>query len=556
VPDASTTHAVVRAEAEGYDTTRERLMGRHSANLGFLRAAVAAHGARPIRGVAPLQSTAVSFERLLKTIDPMVGFEWIRTDQMTRVGGTGVLHVADSTVASSARQRQRYGLDAFSVCGVTHTTASSSVMQEIKGLMREPVAPWDALICTSQAVIDTVQLVLAAEGDYLRWRFGPQVRLPDPQLALIPLGVHCGDFEIPEPARAAARRELSLEPDVVTALFVGRLVFHAKAHPFAMYAGLQAAARRTGKKVALLMCGWAPNEPIAQSFRAGAAAFAPDVTTIFLDGRDPAQRDRAWNAADLFVSLSDSIQETFGLTPVEAMAAGLPVVVTDWNGYRDTVRDGVDGYRVKTWAPGPGMGEPLARGLDDRTVGYDRYCWATTCTTAVDLAQLGDALTRLVDDAALRRQLGEAGRRRARELFDWSVIYAQYQALWAELNARRSRAAEDPEWGPLLASAPHAPADALDPYYVFGHYPTAHITAETRLRLAPHATPESLKAHLDHPLFGQLLQSPDELQALVGLLANAELPVATAAQALRLAVPSTARAAGILAKMGMVLLSQ
>ena len=32
------------------------------------------------------------------------------------------------------------------------------------------------------------------------------------------------------------------------------------------------------------------------------------------------------------------MQETFGLTPLEAMAAGLPCVVSDWNGYRDTVR--------------------------------------------------------------------------------------------------------------------------------------------------------------------------------------------------------------------------
>ena len=30
------------------------------------------------------------------------------------------------------------------------------------------------------------------------------------------------------------------------------------------------------------------------------------------------------------------------------MAAGLPVVVTDWNGYKDTVRDKKDGYRIKT----------------------------------------------------------------------------------------------------------------------------------------------------------------------------------------------------------------
>ena len=38
--------------------------------------------------------------------------------------------------------------------------------------------------------------------------------------------------------RARAREALGLEPDEVAALFVGRLVYHAKAHPFAMYRGL------------------------------------------------------------------------------------------------------------------------------------------------------------------------------------------------------------------------------------------------------------------------------------------------------------------------------
>ena len=53
------------------------------------------------------------------------------------------------------------------------------------------------------------------------------------------------------------------------------------------------------------------------------------MNAIFLDGREPEIRINIWSAADIFISLSDNIQETFGLTPIEAMANGLPAIVSD-----------------------------------------------------------------------------------------------------------------------------------------------------------------------------------------------------------------------------------
>lgn len=47
---------------------------------------------------------------------------------------------------------------------------------------------------------------------------------------------------------------------------------------------------------------------------------------------------------DLYVHTA--INESFGLTLVEAMAAGLPVVCTDGGGNRDIMQDGVNGYLV------------------------------------------------------------------------------------------------------------------------------------------------------------------------------------------------------------------
>ena len=55
---------------------------------------------------------------------------------------------------------------------------------------------------------------------------------------------------------------------------------------------------------------------------------------------------QALSACDLVLSLVDNVQETFGLSIAEAMAAGRPVVASNWDGYRDLLRDGIDGFLI------------------------------------------------------------------------------------------------------------------------------------------------------------------------------------------------------------------
>lgn len=543
--------AVIRSEPDGYDMAKTKLMGRQSAGNGFLRAAVSARADRPIYGLSASADSARAFGRIVQAIDPTARFEWIPAEQQARVADVGVLYIADATVATHSRARLSVGVGAYSICGVTHTTASHGVMDELVGLLREAVAPWDALICTSTSVVETVRRVHEAESDYARWRYGVAAAPTPPQLPLIPLGVHCGDFQFSADDRAEARRALGLEPDEVAALFVGRLVFHAKAHPYPMFRALQAAAERTGKRVALIFSGWAPNEGVEKAYRSGAAAFAPDVRVIFVEGREAVGRQNAWAAADLFLSPSDNIQETFGLTPVEAMAAGLPVVVSDYDGYRDTVRADMDGFRVPTWAPAAGNGQGLARAYDAGAINYDHYCWSACAATAVDVPAYSDAVTALVENADLRRRMGEAGRARAREVFDWPVVYAQYEALWADLNARRQAAAASAEQRAWVRAAPLAAPGRLDPFRTFGHYVTNQLDGDTRLALAPGVSRQDLRTALAHPLFGALPISRDVVEALFAALEGGEVTLASLSEPLRARPPIVVRAAGLLVKMGL-----
>ena len=62
----------------------------------------------------------------------------------------------------------------------------------------------------------------------------------------------------------SCRHRLGASEDAIVVLYVGRLSFHAKAHPLAMYQALENAARATQKDVVLVECGWHANDYIEE----------------------------------------------------------------------------------------------------------------------------------------------------------------------------------------------------------------------------------------------------------------------------------------------------
>lgn len=517
-------NAAIYYDPDAYDTTRPRLMGRHAAGEGFLKG-FAAHAA--VDRLVCYARSRTAGDDFARRVARLAGRErpcrWVPFVDLAALAEPGCLFMPGPGIDRPAWQRRHVGGDAYSLCGVTHTIASQRLMDVIGALLIAPLQPWDALICTSQAVRDAVEHVLGQWGAYLEERFGAAAR-PAPRLPVIPLGVDCDALAPATPAAQAARAKLrrahGIDDGDVAVLFVGRLSFHAKAHPAPMYLALEEAARRGAARIHLVQAGWFANESIERDFKEAARTCCPSVRAVFLDGRQPEVRAGVWFAADAFTSLSDNIQETFGLAPVEAMAAGLPVVVSDWNGYRDTVRSGVDGFTVPTVMPPPGLGGDLALRHDLGVDSYDFYIGAASQCVGVDIAAAAAAYARLAGDPELRRTMGAAGRRRAEERFDWRVVIAAYQELWRELGERRRAGGE---------SAPRrapAPADPLrdDPFALFAGYPSRLIALDAVISPAPGGDAAARLARLCrlrmNTFAAELLASGDERDAVLRHLAD------------------------------------
>lgn len=549
---------VLLFEAEGYVMDGPKLMGRQSAGNGFLRAAVkaAAQLQNPsLLAWTPARSSAEIFEQLVGSFSSNVKPGWVPTNRLDLLAQHGALFLPGPGLGDLARRRLRVGPAAWSLTGATYTLCSHAAMDAIVDMVAAPVMPWDALICATRVAKEAVTSLFQLQAEYLAWRFGVK-DFVIPQLPIIPFGVHLSDFDFNEQQKAQARTALDLAADDVAVLFAGRLSFHAKAHPYPMIAALEQAVLKTGKKVTLVLCGQFPNDSVKKAFLDAASTYAPHVRTIWVDGKDPNAYNRAWAGCDVFMSLSDNLQETFGITPVEAMASGLPVIVTDWDGYKDTVVDGETGYRIPTWMPPPDIGMSLAAAFEAGSINYDRYIGLSCLEVCLDNELLVQRLSELVADSTLRVRMGAAGRQRAAQVYEWAVVMKQHMDLWQGLDELRRSAAMNQ--ADFLNRAPKCAPGRQDPYRVFGSFPTHMIGPQTQVSASRVWPMPSWPTLMQDSLFSyaqDFLPNDAAIQKVLSLLEGPSLTVSQLAENAGWDIASTIRLVAQLAKMGHLRLS-
>ncbi len=107
---------------------------------------------------------------------------------------------------------------------------------------------------------------------------------------------------------------------------------------------------------------------------------------------------QVYKASDIFVF--PTLIETFGIVLLEAMAAGLPAVITQAPGADELVQEGITGYRCEQRDP----------------------------------KLLADAIERLIHDKALYEQMKQNALRYSQK-YDWSVIADSYHELYSKVVA-------------------------------------------------------------------------------------------------------------------------
>ncbi|MFC0398760.1 glycosyltransferase [Paraburkholderia rhizosphaerae] len=234
---------------------------------------------------------------------------------------------------------------------------------------------------------------------------------PD-RIEIVPCGFDIDELQ--QVDRDDARAALGWPCDRFIVLQLGRLVQRKGIDN--VIRGMGALRRDYGIDAQLYIVGGnseAPNEiatPEIARLRGIAQREQVATQTTFVGRRGRAHLSQFYSAADVFVTTP--WYEPFGITPVEAMACGTPVIGADVGGIRYSVKHGETGWLVPPRDP----------------------------------SALAARLAALYRDPALARQMGIAGAARAHAEFTWQGVAQSLEAVYRQVakvpRPRREAAAQ------------------------------------------------------------------------------------------------------------------
>lgn len=345
-----------------------------------------------------------------------------------------------------------------------HSLSYSGFLPHLIAMQHADLPPYASLLCSST----DARTVVTRLFDHIDRLYSNGTNKPSGRTLrtdVVPLGQYTEDF-VPRMSRARARTTLGFPLRDIEILYVGRLTPYDKADLDILLRTVATLTSEDKMQIHVVLAG-ADNNGYGAHLekRAQTLSISRDVH-IIPNPPEVIKRMLLWSA-DIFVSPADSVQESFGLAVVEAMAAGLPVIASDWGGYRDIVVDGVTGKLVPT-----AWGNYLHSISIRSEMGlFNADHFALSQGVVLDEDALVHSVRLLAGNRDLRRMMGERGRARAQALYDWKAVIGQQEDLWAELFTIASSHSD----------TQHAPRFPF--WDAFSQYPSRHIASTDWVKL-------------------------------------------------------------------------
>ncbi len=218
------------------------------------------------------------------------------------------------------------------------------------------------------------------------------------KISVIPCGFNKNEFHPVD--RAKARQLLKIHPEEKILLQLGRMVPRKGVDNVIRALSL---LKKNGCSCRLIVVGGESeeanfdNDPEIKRLKEIAAFGDVSDMVTFVGRKNREQLKYYYSSADVFITTP--WYEPFGITPLEAMACGVPVIGSNVGGIKFSVADGKTGFLVPPADPGA----------------------------------LSEKVSLLINDAELREQMRKSSLERVNEIFTWKNVCDQLGELYNQV---------------------------------------------------------------------------------------------------------------------------
>ncbi len=337
-----------------------------------------------------------------------------------------IWHEVDADFSKAISLRERYGPKVYPISATFHVLSYQHLLHDwyLEILLKQTFR-YDTLICTSRAARKALHNTLDHISEKLRHSHNIDLKY-NGSTEIIPLGVDTDLFKPRD--KKQIRHQLGLPKDAFIILWIGRISPLDKADLIPFLLVIKKLINENASKEIKLVLGGTGEEVFNKIIDDAIIDMKIEDFVIVVRPLLTNKRHLYHACADVFVSPVDNIQETFGITPIEAMASGVPQVVSDWDGYRDTVVNEHTGFLIPTFMADLDQELALKSGIYENYNLMDHFDMAQS--TVVDLEAYRVALQVLINTPSLCQVMSENSRKRALEIYDWKNIIYSYERLW------------------------------------------------------------------------------------------------------------------------------
>lgn len=312
-------------------------------------------------------------------------FDW---EASWSVGKCDIFHFVSSTGLYSARKARKYGCIVVCDERSEHPDYQLPLLQDEYSRLNLVHNPQGLL--TRQKIISeyAVSDYLVVASSYAK-RTYVEAGIDEKRIFVVPYGVDLDQFNLTRQI-SPAQTSTEADDDVFRIIYVGQMVPRKGVHYL-----IQAFEELALPNSEMWLVGGGDGS--LDQYIADHAASNPKIK---LTGQVvKIDLFRYYKQASVFVL--PSLADSYGLVTLEAMACGLPVIVTENTGSKEAVREGIDGYVI-----------PIR-----------------------DVSKLKDRLRRLYLDPLLRLRMGEAAQLRAQQ-FTWEAYGERLLSVYDEIMRR------------------------------------------------------------------------------------------------------------------------